>query len=221
MSAVLRFFLSTIGRKYVVGLTGLGLSLFVLVHMLGNLLIFAGADAYNRYAHGLEEFPLIFVVELGLLALFLCHIVLAVYLTFENKRARPEGYLVEASGDKATSLIQKTMFHQGVVLLVFVVYHLITFKWGPYYETVLDGEMVRDIYRLVVEVFQQPFYVVGYLFCLVVLGLHLSHGVSSAVRTLGFNHPAYDPMVRWIGRTYAFVVSVGFLCQPIYVYFFY
>ena len=217
------YFLSTIGRKQVVGVTGLGLSLFVLSHMLGNLLIFVGPESYNRYGHAMITNPFIEVAELGLLFFFVCHLGIALALSFENKKALPQSYATSATGEKSTSLIQKTMWHQGVIIGVFVVLHLVTFKYGAYYEYVSleTGEVIRDLHRLIIEVFHQPLYVLWYIAALVVLGGHLSHGVSSAVRTIGFNHPKYDGKVRGIGLLYAGAVTVGFIAQPVYAFFFY
>ncbi|MCB0356580.1 MAG: succinate dehydrogenase cytochrome b subunit [Bdellovibrionales bacterium] len=215
------YFCSTIGRKQMVGLTGLLLSLFVLSHMLGNLLIFKGPEAYNVYGHTLVSNPFIYVAEAGLVVLFFVHVLLGVWLTKLNKGARDQAYAQAAEGDKATSLIQKTMIYQGVIIFVFVVWHLITFKYGPYYEytSIKNGEVIRDLYKLLFEVFKDPKYVIGYVACVVVLGLHLSHGFSSSLRTLGFNHPKYDKKVRLLGSLYAALVLIGFLAQPLYVYF--
>ncbi|MCB0391719.1 MAG: succinate dehydrogenase cytochrome b subunit, partial [Bdellovibrionales bacterium] len=199
------YFCSTIGRKQFVGITGLLLSFFVLTHMLGNLLIFLGPEAYNVYSHKLVTNPFIYVAEAGLLGAFIVHVFIAIMLTRENKKARPQAYAMSASGDKATDFVQKSMIYQGVVLLVFVVWHLKTFKYGNIYEytSQVNGEVMRDLYRLIIEVFSSPAYVLGYSVCLVVLGMHLSHGFSSSIRTLGFNHPKYDNKVRVLGKLYA------------------
>lgn len=217
------YFSSSIGMKQLVGLTGLGLSAFVLIHMLGNLLIFLGPEVYNMYGHALISNPAIYLAEAGLLMLFLIHVVLAVKITYSNNKARPQEYAKDAEGKKSTSIIQKTMIHQGIIIFFFVIWHLITFKFGPYYEytSLQSGEVVRDLHQLVLEVFYKPLYVVGYTLCLMVLGLHLSHGVSSSFRSLGFNHPKYDTKVRILGAAYAVLVLVGFLTQPMYVYFIY
>ena len=219
MSRTFSYFSSTIGRKQLVGLTGLGLSLFVLSHMLGNLLIFVSPQAYNEYGHALISNPFIYLIDAGLVAMFVMHLGIALKLSLENASARKEKYAVSSSGDKGTSLITKTMWHQGIVILVFTVYHLITFKYGTVYEITYDGVMMRDLHGLVIEVFQSPLYVVGYSIALVVLGVHLSHGVSSSLQSLGFHHPKYTPKLKLIGRLYAFVVAVGFITQPFYVFF--
>ena len=218
MSALGKFVCSTIGRKQLVGLTGLGLSGFVLAHMLGNLLIFISPNAYNMYGHKLTSNPLIYVAEAGLVAMFLLHLGLAIKLSIENKLARPDAYKMSSTGEKATNWVQKTMWHQGVIILVFLVLHLITFKYGNYYETTVGGESIRDLYKLMEEVFQQPLYVAGYFAALMVLSFHLSHGVSSAIRSLGFNHPSYDPCIRKTGLAYAAIVAAGFISQPLYIF---
>lgn len=215
------YFTSTIGRKHLVGLTGLGLSLFVFTHVLGNFLIFVGPEAYNMYSHKLITNPLIYVAEVGLLGLFLVHLGLAMKLSMENRQARSQGYAMSASGEKATCLITKTMWHQGLLIFVFVVLHLWTFKFGTTYEVEYNGVVVRDLFRLVIEVFQSPVYVVGYVVLMVVLGLHLSHGVSSAFQSLGFHHPRYVRCVKQLGWAFAAFVSLGFIAQPLYVFLIY
>lgn len=221
MGSLLRLAKSTIGSKSMVGVTGLGLSVFVLAHMAGNLLIFVDPKMYNLYGHALVTNPLIYVAEAGLIALFLAHVVKALMLTLSNNQARPQKYAMASSGDKATSAVTKSMWIQGLVILVFVILHLFTFKFGNYYEVIYDGEPVRDLHRLVVEVFAQPGYVIGYVIALLALGAHLSHGVGSAFQTLGFNHPRYTPMIKKISCIYALVVAGGFIAQPLYVFFIY
>jgi succinate dehydrogenase / fumarate reductase, cytochrome b subunit len=136
-----------------------------------------------------------------------------------NRRARPVSYAVSSSGEKKTSLIMRTMWHQGLLIFVFVVYHLVTFKYGPHYEVQYGDQTVRDLYRLVVEVFQQPAYVGWYVVCLIVLGFHLSHGVKSSVQSLGYNHPRHEPIVTKISLAFTFLVCGGFLAQPLYMFF--
>lgn len=214
------FFRSSIGKKVLMGMTGLGLSLFVLMHMLGNLVLFVSAEAYNKYSHTLVSNPLIYAAEVGLLALLLFHLLTAIRLTLQNKRARGQSYAMPTQGEKAVSNASRTMIHTGMVIFIFAVYHLITFKFGPHYEVTYDGVTMRDIQRLVVEVFQSPAYVIGYIVALLALGHHLSHGVSSAFQSLGFNHPKYNCMFKRIGYGFALLVTVGFISQPLYVYFY-
>lgn len=210
---------SSIGKKKLVGLTGLAISLFTLTHMAGNLLMFVSADAYNTYSHKLVTNPAIYLAEAGLVAFFVIHIVLTVQLTRANRAARPVGYYQSASGPKKTSFAAKTAILSGALLLAFVVLHLQTFKFGPVYTTTVDGVEMRDIYTLVIEKFQEPGYVSWYLISLLILGMHLSHGVKASFQSLGVfasNHP----MLTRIGWAFAILVAGGFITQPLAVFFF-
>lgn len=212
---------STIGRKQIVGLTGLGLSLFVLVHMAGNMLILVSPQAYNEYGHKLVSNPFIYVAEAGLIGLFLAHISLALRLTVINWGARDTRYAVMSNGEKGTCWIQRTLWAQGLLIAAFVILHLITFKYGAHYSVNYGQGEIRDLHRLVVEAFQQPGYVAWYVVSLIVLGLHLKHGVASAVQSVGIYHPRFRCSLKMLSLIYALIVSLGFISQPIYVYFFY
>ena len=216
-----RYISSTIGRKQSLGVAGLGLTLFVLVHMLGNLLIFKSPQAYNEYGHALTSNPLIYLAEAGLIAIFLLHVVHAIILKFVNKSAREQSYAAALNGEKGISFASKTMIHTGMVILIFVILHLITFKFGNYYSASYNGKEIRDLHRLVIEVFQSPVYVVWYLFSLLALGIHLSHGIASAFKTLGFNHPRYNPGIEKFGLGLGWFIALGFISQPVYVFFIY
>lgn len=208
---------STIGRKQIIGITGLGLSGFVLMHMLGNMLILLGPRAYNEYAHKLATNPLLIIAEVGLLAMFICHIILALGLSFSNVRARDHRYAVMSHGDKGTSLIQRSLWAQGLLILVFVILHLITFKYGTVYTVTYDGVEMRDLHRLVTEVFSQPGYSIWYIVAVIVLGLHLSHGFGSTFQTLGIHHVRYQNSIHCLSVLYAVIVTAGFISQPVYV----
>ncbi len=215
----MKYLMSSIGRKQLMALTGLAWSLFVLTHMAANLLILFDAEAYNKYSHALISNPLIYIAEAGLVLTLLVHIVSGVTVTYGNWKARPLKSAMAPSGDKAPRFQSKWMAYHGTLLLVFIVWHLVTFKYGkPYYVT-YDGVEMRDLHRLVLEVFQIPFYVGFYLACMVAVGFHLSHGFYSAFATLGLFHPRYSPMISKFGYVYAFIVAAGFMSQPIYVFF--
>ena len=205
-------------QKYIMGLTGLGLALFVLLHMLGNLLIFCGAKSYNLYAHKLITNPFLLVFEVGLLSLFICHIILALVLSVKNKLARPQAYAHKLQGFKATAFYQKTLLAQGIVVFLFVIWHLITFKFGPYYETTYGETTVRDLFRLMVEVFQNPFIVGGYLLALLILSFHLFHGVASSVQSLGLHHPRFEFWIKRLSLFYTGLVTIGYMIVPLYIY---
>lgn len=121
-----------------------------------------------------------------------------------------------ANGEKAPSFASRTMVYTGSIILVFAVYHILTFKYGAFYTATYDGVEMRDIHRLVIEVFQNPAYVLGYILCMMVLALHLSHGVSSMFQSWGFNHPKHTPCLEKFGYVYALIVAAGFIAQPLY-----
>lgn len=221
MSQKASFFQSTIGRKQVVAVAGLALAGFVLSHMAGNLLLFVSPQAYNEYSHALVSNKLIYVAELGLLAFFVAHGFLAIGLQLRNWGSRPQRYAVVSNGEKGTSNISRTMAIQGVLIFIFVVLHLITFKFGPYYEADYGKGPIRDIFRVVAETFQSPGYVGWYVLMMVVLGLHLSHGVKSMLQTLGVHHPHYQSKIKALSYGYAILVAGGFILQPLYMLFIY
>jgi succinate dehydrogenase / fumarate reductase, cytochrome b subunit len=212
------FACSSIGKKMIMGVCGAVWAGFVFVHMAGNMLILLSAELYNRYGNAIvSNKPLLYTTEVILVGSVLVHAVLGILLALENRRAKPQKYAVAAQGEKRVSLASKTMAYQGSIILFFIIYHLITFKYGTEYLVTYNGVEMRDLHRLVVEVFQQPAYVVGYVVCLLLLGWHLSHGVSSVFQTLGLNHPRYQNRIKWIGCIYALVVAAGFISQPLYV----
>lgn len=209
---------STIGRKQLVGVTGIGLSLFVLSHMIGNMLILVGPQAYNEYSHALVSNPLIYIAEGGLVVLFLAHLFIALRLSWSNWKARDFKYAMRPSGEKATPLVQRSLWAQGLLILVFLILHLITFKYGAHYTADYGKGEIRDLHKLVIEVFHEPMYVGWYIVALVILGLHLSHGVGSSLQTLGIHHVRYQRHFKTISIVYALIVTAGFLSQPIYVF---
>ncbi len=209
---------TTIGRKQIVGICGLGLSLFILVHMLGNLLVFVSPQAYNEYGYLLTSNKLIYIAEAGLLAIFLGHVVYTIILSLKNKSARPSKYAVTAKGEKKTSMASKTMIYQGIIILIFIVHHLITFKFGEEYEVQYGEVVMRDLYRLMTEVFAQPLYVAWYVVAVILLGYHLSHGFSSSIKTLGFYHPKHTPKIDMLGWLFSAIVTLGFISQPLFIY---
>ena len=189
-------------------------------HMLANMLILFSADAYNKYSHALITNPLVYLAEALLVLTLLLHIIYGVKLTIENRKAKAHKSARPTNGPKAPRFQSKFMIYHGTLILAFVITHLATFKFGTYYTTTIDGVEMRDLHRLVIEVFQSPVYVVWYLVALVFVGLHLSHGLWSSLSTLGFYHPERSATLNTIGYIYAAVVAAGFMSQPIYVLFF-
>lgn len=216
---MLQFLKSSVGRKYIMGFTGMVWSIFVLGHMLGNCLILVSPEAYNAYGHAIVSNKLLlYGTETILLFALFSHVVCAVSLTLDNRRAKGKTPAMAARGDKSASLASRTMAFQGSLILAFVIHHLALFKYGTYYETTVNGVVMRDLARLIFEVFQHPGYLAIYLVGLVLLGFHLSHGVGSIFQSFGFLHPKYQPKIRTLSLAYGAVVSVGFLSQPIFVF---
>ncbi len=205
---------SSIGRKFVMGLTGLLLIGFVIVHLAGNLLLYVGIEDYNNYAHALHSKPgLVLVAEIGLLALFLAHILIAVGITRENRAARPEGYQMRRSKQNRTAATPSAlMFVSGAILLGFILLHLADFRFhlrnpGP------DGEEpFAKALRLLQDPVSAGVYFVGSLF----LGWHLVHGFQSVFQTLGWNHPKYTPLIKKAGVALAVVLALGFASFPVW-----
>jgi succinate dehydrogenase / fumarate reductase cytochrome b subunit len=213
------YFRSTIGRKTIMGITGLGLCGFVLIHMLGNLLLFVSAEKFNHYSYTLTSNPLIYFAEVGLLVFFLSHVVVALIVTARNRMANTGRYAVKPPSERDASWAAKTLLLSGLVILVFVVLHLITFKYGPHYlvdPVSGDGVEIRDLYRLVVEVFSQPLYVAWYVFAMILLALHLTHSLSASMQTLGW-FASNSRRLRQISVTFGIVVSAGFILEALSV----
>jgi succinate dehydrogenase / fumarate reductase cytochrome b subunit len=215
----LRMLGSSVGTKFILGFTGLALFGFLVIHLYGNLLAFFGPATYNEHAHALISNPLIIPAELGLAALFLTHIFKAVTNYTKNRGARPSGYGVKkwAGGPSRKSFGSSTMIWTGVATLVFVVVHLQTFKYGASYASASEPGQ-RDLYRLFVEVFQQPGWVVAYVISMALLGLHLRHGISSAMQSLGIIPESATGVVLRTGLALAVVVAGLFALLPVAVY---
>ena len=217
-----QLFGSQVGKKVMTGITGLGLTLFVLGHMGGNLSYFFGNDAYNAYADKLLSMgPLLYIVELGLLAFFVFHIVLGINIYIGKQKARPSKYKTYKSSGGASkqSMSSRSMIFTGIILGVFLVFHLFSFKFGAYYETTLEGESVRDLSKLLTEKFQTPLYAFGYTAVMILLAVHLRHGVWSALQSLGAANPRMSPLIYTAGALLGGLIAIGFIVLPLYIYF--
>jgi succinate dehydrogenase / fumarate reductase, cytochrome b subunit len=226
---------TTLGAKYVMALTGFGLVCFVLAHMAGNLLIFAGPDALNGYAEGLKDKPaLLWSARLGLLFIFLLHLFLAFRLWQLNTSARPVRYVREDTV-QATWASQHMML-TGLVLLAFILFHLAHFTFGIITTTEVKdprtGQLVQrsyldlrdvhdpkrqDVYNMVVAGFKVSWVTLLYVLAQIFLCVHLWHGGSSWFQSLGLNHPQYNPVLFRIGPVLAVLVLVGNCSIPLAV----
>lgn len=218
-SPLITFLSSTIGKKQMVAISGLLLCGFLVGHLLGNFLLFAGPDAFNMYAHRLTSTPLIYVAEAGLTIIFLAHLYLAMSLTYQNKMARPISYFKKTKTGKGANFFSRSMPYTGLIMLIFIITHLIHFKYGSYYSTVVDGETIRDVYRTVMEYFAVPMNTFWYLLAMLALSAHLYHGVQSTFQSLGFNNEKWNCTFRIIGRSFGLLVPSGFLLLTLWCYF--
>lgn len=206
---------STVGSKVVVALTGLGLTGFVVGHMVGNLKIFNGRDAINGYAYFLkhELGAFLWAARLGLLALFVAHLFLALKLKARSAAARPIGYVARRTAQ--ASIASRTMLYTGVVILLFLLLHLahFTFLWlheaDVHPQELPDGSKRPDVYSMMVAGFSTPWLSLTYLVCQVLIGVHLSHGIQSTIQTLGLKGTRFAPAWVWLGYAVAALVVVG------------
>lgn len=218
---VLRALSTTVGSKFLVALTGLLLVGFLIGHLAGNLLILLGGDKFNAYGHALISNPLVVPAELGLIALLLLHMFKAIAHVLRGRNARPEAYTKKtwAGGPSRKSVGSTTMALSGIFLLAFLIVHIVTFKFGPYYASAEAG--VRDLHRLVVEVFKNPLYAAGYVVAMGIIGMHLRHGISSAFQSLGWMTTGpWTTRLLGAGLTLAVVIAGGFALIPVWVYLF-
>ena len=223
---------SSVGKKFVMGITGLLLCGFLVVHLAGNLLMLVGADAYNNYTHTLHSNEwFVKSAEVCLLVLFVVHLYLAIATTRETRVARgPVSYARKESKIQERILSagvspDSWMFLTGAVVLAFVLLHLIDFtferrtdiKYQAYqaaYE--LHGEQVSHAFQKAIDILQTPQSLCVYLAGCIFLGFHLGHGFSSTFQSLGVSHPRYNGPIKWLGIFFAIVISVGFAFFPLW-----
>ncbi len=220
-SAVNHYFCSSIGRKQLVAVTGLLLCGFLISHLLGNLLLLAGPDVFNIYAHKLVSMgPLIYLAEVGLTGIFLVHLGLAIKLNIENLKARggKQRYYKKTNTGHGTTFMSQTMPLTGLVLLVFIILHLLNLKFGSYYPTTVAGVEMRDLYRTTMEYFQNIGNAIWYSFAMVCAAIHTAHGFGSAFQSLGLNHGKYFKHVKRLGYLYAVLVGGGFAFLSIWAH---
>lgn len=206
---IFEFLESSIGKKIMVAAAGILLCGFLITHLAGNLLMFVGGEAFNRYAEALEHNPLLPIAEIGLLALFLAHIVLSIRATLANRAARPEGYQVY-KGKGARTPGSRSMAVTGLLILAFVIVHVATFKYN------VGGTKGPDLFNHVLGWFANPYYAIFYVLAVGGVALHLSHGVQSALQTFGVSHPRYTPVLRKAGLAFAVLMFIGFASLPVY-----
>jgi succinate dehydrogenase / fumarate reductase cytochrome b subunit len=209
MNWFVQTFTSSIGKKWMMALTGLAFCFFLTTHLAGNLFIYGGRDAFNAYAEHLHSLgPLVKASELGLLVFAVLHVGTGLILFYQNLTSRPQRYAVNKAGGGRT-IGSRTMPYSGLIILAFVVFHLINFHF-------ID-KSGTTIYDIVAQAFTDPVYVLLYIVAMVVVAFHVSHGLWSAFQTLGVNHPKYMPFIKGVSIAFSLVVGLGFGFLPIYL----
>ena len=205
---------ASIGKKIVMALSGLVLAGFVLGHMSGNLLMFKGAGAINGYAAWLHANPgLLWSTRAVLILSTVAHIWTGVLLTLENRAARAGGPAVEAT--RRATLSSRTMPYSGVIILAFLVFHLLHYT----FRTVALGgqEFGENVYAMVVAGFSQPAVAGFYIISMILLCLHLSHGISSVFQTLGLRNERWRCRLDIVATAYGWLIALGFISIPLAV----
>ena len=215
MTWLWNFISSSIGKKLLMALSGLFFVLFLLVHIVGNFMLYIGADAFNNYTSTMAANPLIKVMEIVMIILFLVHILTSALLTLENRAARPEKYAMDVSAGQRT-FMSSNMFVTGSLVLLFVIIHLINFKFGDWSNA--PGS-TATMYDLVAVTYTSVFWTVFYVVAVIILGFHLNHAFQSAFQTLGLNHQKYTPFIKKLGTLYSIFVALVFASFPVYFYF--
>jgi len=214
---VLVFARSSIGKKWIVGISGGLLILFVLAHLAGNLTIYVGpfGEGINVYAQALHSSPLLlWSARGGLLIVFLVHIITTLSLVLENRRAKPKRYAVEARVQ--STIYVRTMALSGLVVLSFLIFHVLQFAAGMSpHSHLYDLEGRHDVAAMIILSFHNPLVSGFYLLSLVLLGMHLSHGISSVFQTFGLNGRKSAGLIRNGALVVAWTLMAGFASIPV------
>jgi succinate dehydrogenase / fumarate reductase cytochrome b subunit len=218
MSSRTRARASSVGMKVLIGVTGLALVLYLVIHIGGNLLVFFGPDVFNNYAYVMEvKNPLLPLIEIALLLVFLIHIYKTVRMFLANQKARPVGYVKKRYAGKPSrkTIASATMIVSGLWLLAFLLVHVKAFRFSPEYDWPGGG---RDLYRQEMENLSNPLIVGFYVLSMLVVGSHLWHGFSSAFQSLGVDHPRATPLLLKAGKVFAVAIAGGFMIIAVWVY---
>lgn len=223
------FIKSSIGKKFLVSISGLFLITFLLVHLIANLFLFGGSDAYNAATHFMDTNAVIQLMQPVLAIGFLLHIIYAIVVEIKNFTSRPVKYNKFNQGESST-WVSRNMIYLGIIVFVFLAVHLYNFFWKMKFagdpllaEVSVNGEMMHNAYALVtglftVEIFSGSHYIFSGLYVLgvVALGLHLHHGFWSAFQTLGWSNDIWRKRLTALGDIFAVIIAVGFSLIPLY-----
>ena len=212
VSRITRFYDSTIGKKAVMAVSGLILFGFLAAHMLGNLQVFLGREVMNHYAESLRANPsLLWAARLILLASVVLHIWSSIDLALLKKQARPGAYVKR--GNVQASYASRTMMWSGPIIAAFVVFHLLHLTTGIVHPNFIP----LDAYGNVVNGFESVPVSISYIIAMVLVGMHLSHGVWSMFQSIGFSHPRYTPLIKKFAAVFSWLLIAGFISVPVAV----
>lgn len=213
----LGFTTASVGKKVLMALTGIILIGFLIVHLIGNLQLFIGQEALNKYAETLQSLgALKWGFRLFLLILAVIHVWKGVVLWLENRRARPVGYRREDT--LQASLSSRTMIYTGLLIFAFVTYHLMHFTMivtNPEYAQLKDSLGRVDVYSMVITGFSNYFIAGTYLVAMFLLAYHLSHAAESFFQTMGWANDKYLPKLKFLSNVFAIVIFLGYASLPV------
>ena len=213
MRTLTRIYQSSVGKKFLMGLTGILLCIYLVVHVGGNLLLFRndGGAAFDIYAEILPNILIIRIVEVILFAVFVGHSLTGVILWILNRRARPQKY-ERNKPQENSSLSSRTMFLTGSIVFIFLTIHMRTFWYTSRFEA---GEHF-SMYRIVASAFSDPLYSGFYVVAMFLLGFHLRHGFQSAFQTFGLRSRTYATLIEAVGIIFWLLIPLAFASMPIY-----
>jgi succinate dehydrogenase / fumarate reductase cytochrome b subunit len=219
MSSRLRVFDSSVGTKLLIGVTGLFLFVYLIIHIAGNTMVFFGRDVFNEYAHTLAGNPIIPVIEIVLLVAFLLHVYKTAAMFLRNRQRRPVAYAQKkyAGRPSRKTLASSTMIVSGLWLLVFLVIHVRTFRF-PIVADYQTPAGILDLYRIEVDALASPAMTAFYAVSMVIVGSHLWHGIASGFQSLGVDHPRWTPRLLAAGKAFAVVIAGGFIVIALWVH---
>lgn len=224
MKVITNIFNSSLGKKYIMAVSGLVMFLFVIGHLAGNLQFFLGPESINRYGHFLQtNLELIWPARIFLLLMLVLHIWSAIKLSAENKAARPVPYA--NWNPTVASYASRTMLMSGIIVFVFIIYHLLHYTLvikginltGQDFAGFMDPEKRHDIFKMMVVGFSNVWVSLFYIIGIALLCLHLSHGVSAMFQSLGWKNKVYGPFLDSAARFIAWVIFLGYVSIPVSV----
>src|SRR5579864_5835547 len=222
MNVITNIFRSSLGKKYILPISGFVLFLFVVGHLIGNLQVFLGPEAINRYGHLLQSnVELLWPVRIFLLCMIGLHIWSAAKLSRENKAARPIPYA--NWNPVVATYASRTMLMSGLIVLAFIIYHLLHFTvqvqylngTGQNFVSFEDPQKRHDIFKMMIVGFNNIWVSAFYIIGIALLCLHLSHGLSSMFQSIGWKNKAYSPFLEKAARVVAWLIFLGYISIPV------